>query len=101
MRPMNILINEKSEGKYSQILTYNVVVKKSKYEEMDLKAEIVNIYQVPKALINYLIDTFSKGDWVLDLFSGSCNIYYIECETSTINRYSLIYAVKICVLLCH
>ena len=40
--------------KHSQILSYNVVVKN------------------PQALINYLIDTFSReGDWVLDLFSGS------------------------------
>ena len=30
-------INERSEGKYSQILTYNVVVKKLAYEEIDLK----------------------------------------------------------------
>ena len=56
----SLLINERSEGKYSQILTYNVVVKKLTYEEIDLKEEIVNIYQKPQALINYLIDTFSK-----------------------------------------
>ena len=51
-------INERSEGKYSQILTYNVVVKNLTYEEIDLKGEILNIYQKPQALINYLIDTF-------------------------------------------
>ena len=66
----SLLINERSEGKYSQILTYKVVVKKLTYEEIDLKGYIVIIYQKPQTLINYLIDTFSKGDWVLDLFSG-------------------------------
>ena len=54
----SLLINERSEGKYSQILTYNVVVKKLKYEETDLKGEIVNIYKKPQALITYFIDTF-------------------------------------------
>ena len=54
------------------MLTYNAVVKKLTYEERDLKGVVVNIYQKPQALINYLIDTFSsEGDWVLDLFSGS------------------------------
>ena len=33
----SLLINERSEGKYNQILTYNVVVKKLTYEEIDLK----------------------------------------------------------------
>ena len=33
----SVLINEMSEGKYSQILTYNVVVKISTYAEIDLK----------------------------------------------------------------
>ena len=84
----SILINERSERKYSQILTYNVVVKKLTYEEIDLKGEIVNIYQKTQALINYLIDTFSKeGDWVLDLFSGLGNISDIAYETSVINLY--------------
>ena len=33
-------------------------------------------------MIKYFIDIFSKqGDWVLDLFSGSGNIYYITYET--------------------
>ena len=57
------------------MLTYNVVVKKLTYEERDLKGVVVNIYQNPQALINYLIDTFSsEGYWVLDLFSGSGQI---------------------------
>ena len=33
----SLLINERSEDKYSQILTYNVVVKKLTYQEIDLK----------------------------------------------------------------
>ena len=57
------------------MLTYNGMVKKLTYEERDLKGVTVNIYQKPQALINYLIDTFSRErDWVLDLFSGSCKI---------------------------
>jgi hypothetical protein len=37
---------------------------------------MVNIYQKPQELINYLIDKFSnEGDWVLDLFSGSGKNY--------------------------
>ena len=58
------------------MLVYNVVVRKLTYEEKDLKGKMVNIYQKPQALINYLIDTFSnEGDWVLDLFSGSYKNY--------------------------
>jgi len=54
------------------------VVRKLTYEENDLKGETVNIYQKPQALINHLIDRISsEGDWVLDLFSGSCKIYDI------------------------
>ena len=35
----------------------------------------LNIYKNPQALINYLIDTFSReGDWILELFSGSGKI---------------------------
>ena len=84
----SFLINERSEGKYSQILTYNFMVKMLTYEEIDLKGEIVNIYQELQALINYLIDTFSKeGYWVLYFFSGSGNIYDITYETSVINLY--------------
>ena len=67
--------------KHSQILSYNVVVKKLTYEERDLKGVTVNIYQKPQALINYLIDTFSReGDWVLDLFSGSSKLSHITYE---------------------
>ena len=89
----SILINERSEGKYSQILTYNVVSKKLTYEEIDLKGEIVNIYQKPQALINYLIDTSSKeGDWVLDLFLGSCNILILHMKlVSLINIYNIFF----------
>ena len=47
----SLLINERSEGKYSQLLTYNVVVKKLTYKEIDLKGENVNIYHKPQALI--------------------------------------------------
>ena len=82
------LINERSEGKYSQILTYNVVVKKLTYKEIDLKGETVNIYQNPQALINYRVDTFSKeGDRNLYLFLGSGNISDITYETSVIILY--------------
>ena len=57
------------------MLTYNAVVKKITYEERDLKGMFVNIYKNPQALINYLMDTFSReGYWVLDLFMGSCDI---------------------------
>ena len=64
-----LLINERSEGTYIQILAYNFVVKKLTYEEIDLKGETVNVYQEPQTLINYIVDTFSKeGDLVLDLF---------------------------------
>jgi DNA modification methylase len=53
-------------------LAYNVVVIKLTYEEKYLKGEMVNIYQKPQALINYLIDTFSnEGDCVMDFLSGS------------------------------
>ena len=54
----SLLINEKSEGKYSQMLTYNVVVKKMTYEERDLKGVTIKIYHNSQALINYLIDIF-------------------------------------------
>ena len=76
-----LLINQK-RGKHSQILSYNVVVKKLTYEGRDLKGLTVNIYQKPQALISYLIDTsFSReGDWVLDLFSGSGKLSHITYE---------------------
>ena len=51
------------------------MVKKLTYEERDLKGVTVNINKNPQALINYLTDTFSReGDYVLDLFSGSCKV---------------------------
>jgi hypothetical protein len=57
-------------------LVYNDVVRKITHEEKDLKGEMVNIYQKPQALINYLTYTFSnEEDWVLDLFSGSGKNY--------------------------
>ena len=60
---------------------YNVVVKKLTYEERDFKGVTINIYPNPQALINYLIDTFSReGDWVLDLFSGSGKNFDITYE---------------------
>jgi DNA modification methylase len=84
----HVLINEKVGGKHSQLLTYNVVVRKLTYEENDLNGEIVNIYQKPQALINYFIDTFSsEGDWILDLFLGSCKIYDIIDMKAYFNLY--------------
>ena len=66
-----VLINKNSEAKYIQMLTYNSLVKKITYEERDLKGVIVHIHQNPQALINYLIDKFSReGDWVLYFFLG-------------------------------
>ena len=61
------------DGKsHSQVLVYDAVVRKLTYEDKDAKGDIVNIYQKPQALINYLIDLCSnEGEWVLDLFSGS------------------------------
>ena len=56
-------------------MVYNVVVRKIIYKGNDLKGEMVNIYQKPQELINYLIDTFSNEYWVVDLFSGSGNNY--------------------------
>jgi hypothetical protein len=75
------------------LMVYNVVVRKLTYEETDLKGEMVNIYQKPQALINYLIDKFSnEGDWVLDLFSGSGKNYDLIFMKSYFNlRLFLIY----------
>ena len=84
----SFVMNVKSEAKHSQLLTYNVVVRKLKYGEKNFKEYIVNNYQKPQALINYLIDIFFfKGDWVLYFFSGSSNISYITYETIVINIY--------------
>ena len=59
----SILYNVKDGKKPSSLLVYIVVARKITYEENDFKGEIVNIYQNPQALINYIIDTFSnEGD---------------------------------------
>ena len=64
------------------MLTYNVVVKKLRYEERDLKEVTIKIYQNPQVLITYLIYTFSReGDWVLVLFSSSGKISDITYES--------------------
>eukprot|EP01018_Ginkgo_biloba_P036654 Gb_17912 [translate_table: standard] len=66
------MINFKDGVDYNSILSYNAVVKKLKHMDKDSHGEIVNPYQKPQSLINYLIDMFSnEGDWVLYLFSGS------------------------------
>jgi len=89
----SILVNANDGETPSSILVYNVVVRKLTYEEKDLKGEMVNIYQKPQALINYLIDKFSnEGDWVLDLFSGSGKNYDLIFMKSYFNlRLFLIY----------
>jgi DNA modification methylase len=76
---MSMIFNRVDGKSHSQILTYDVVVRKLTYEDKEAKGEIVNIYQKPQLLINYLIDICSnEGDWVLDLFSGSGKFYYME-----------------------
>ena len=66
-------VNGKS---HSQVLVHDAVVRKLTYEDKDAKGDIVNIYQKPQTLINYLIDLCSnEGDWVLDLFSGLGKFY--------------------------
>jgi hypothetical protein len=67
-------------------LVYNAVVRKLTYAEKDLKGDMVNIYQKPQTLINYLTDTFSnEGDWVLDLFSCSGKNYELTFMKSYFN----------------
>lgn len=76
---MSMIFNRVDGKSHSQILTYDAVVRKLTYEDKEAKGEIVNIYQKPQLLINYLIDICSnEGDWVLDLFSGSGKFYYME-----------------------
>ena len=76
---MSMIFNCVDRKSHSQILTYDVVVRKLTYEEKEEKWETIDIYQKPQLLINYLIDICSnEGDWVLDLFSGSGKFYYIE-----------------------
>ena len=76
---MSMIFNRVDRKSHSQILSYDVVAGKLTYEDKEAKGEIVNIYQKPQLLINYLIDICSnEGDWVLDLFSGSGMFYYME-----------------------
>ena len=76
---MSMIFNRVDRKSHSQILTYDVVVRKLTYEDKERKGEIVNIYQKPQLLINYLIDICSnEGDWVLDLFSGSGRFCHME-----------------------
>jgi hypothetical protein len=60
---MIIFLSMKNMEALAYLLVYNVVARKLTYEENDFKGDIVNIYQNPQALINYLIDTSSnEGD---------------------------------------
>jgi hypothetical protein len=53
---------------------------------------MVSFDKKPQTLINYLIDKFSNGDWVLDLFSGSSKNYDLIFIKSYFNiRLFLIY----------
>lgn len=75
---MSMIFNRVDRKSHSQILIYDAVVRKITYEDKEAKGEIVNIYQKPQLLINYLIDICSdEGHWVLDLFSGSSKFYYM------------------------
>ena len=66
---------------HSQILTYDVVVRKLTYEDKEMKGEIVNIYQKPQLLINYLIDICSKY--------GPLNVKWVVADESTLrNNYT-------------
>ena len=66
------MIFSRVDGKSdSQVLVYDVFVKKLIYEDKKEKLEIVNIYQNLESLIKYLIAICSnEGDWILDLFFG-------------------------------
>ena len=76
---MSMIFNWVDGKSHIQVLAYDAVVRKITYDDKEAKGEIVNIYQKPQLLINYLIDICSKeGVWVLDLFSGSIKFYYIE-----------------------
>ena len=75
----SIIFNQVDGKSHSQVLVHDVVVKRLTYEDKEAKGEIVNIYQKPESLINYLLDLCSnEGDWVLDLFSGLSKFYYIR-----------------------
>ena len=76
---MSMIFNRVDGKRHSQILTYDVVMRKLTYEDKEAKGEIVNIYQKPQLLINYLIDICSnEGYWVLDLFSGPGRFFHME-----------------------
>ena len=76
---MSMIFNWVDGKSHSQILTYDAVVRKLTYEDKEAKGKIVNIYQKPQLLINYLIDICSnEGDWVLDLFSSSGTFCHME-----------------------
>ena len=73
-----ILFNQVDGKIHSQVLVHDVL-KKLTYEDKEAKGEIVNIYQKPQSLINYILDLCSnEGDWALDLFSRSCKFCYIR-----------------------
>ena len=60
---MSMTFNLVDGKSHSQILAYDVVVRKLTYEDKEAKGEIVNIYHIPQLLINYLIDICSdEGD---------------------------------------
>ena len=90
---MYMIFNRVDGKSHSQILTYDAVVRKLTYEDKETKGEIVNIYQKPQLLINYLIDICSnEGDWVLDLISSSGKFYYVELNFNVffLNLYVII-----------
>ena len=81
----HIIMNQVDGKSHSQVLVYDAVVRKLTYEDKDAKGDIVNIYQKPQALINYLIDLCSnEGEWVLDLFSGSGKFYYTNLNLNIV-----------------
>ena len=51
-----MLLNQVDGKSHSQVLVYDVVVKKLTYEDKEEKGEIVYSYQKPQSLINDLID---------------------------------------------
>ena len=53
---MSMIFNRVDKKSHSQTLSYDAVVRKLTYEDKEMKGEIVNIYQKPQLLINYLID---------------------------------------------
>ena len=53
---MSMIFNRVDGKSHSQVLAYDVVVRKLTYEDKETKGEIVNNYKKPQLLINYLID---------------------------------------------